>query len=229
MKRFALVTLALFAAPAVVLEAAAARPKSPDAVKTWRVTIKNLTPAGPGPPGSQPLSPPLFVVHTDRVQVWAPGQIATHVVAAIAEDANHVPAVSAYTGFPGVKQVFTGAGGPIPSGGSSTYTVQTRGKFDRLSIVTMLVNTNDGFTGLASLQLRGSGTTVKTIAWDDGSEKDNQLKAFIPGPCCGHPFVRDPEGQPIHRHAGIRPGVGDLSPALYGWTGPVARITITRV
>jgi len=32
--------------------------------KTWLVTITNLTPPRPGAPGSQPLSPPLFVVHS---------------------------------------------------------------------------------------------------------------------------------------------------------------------
>jgi Spondin_N len=195
--------------------------------KLWRVTIQNLTPPGPGAPGSQPLSPPLFVVHTDDVQIWRVGQVATHVVAAIAEGANNEPAISAYTGFPGVRSVFTGAGGPIPSGASATYTVQTRGDFDRLSIVTMLVNTNDAFTGTSSLELEDRRMMLSTRAYDAGSEKNNELKAFIPGPCCGHPFVRDPEGAPIRRHPGIT-GVGDLDPALYGWDEPVAKITITR-
>jgi hypothetical protein len=235
MKRFVLLTLAALAGATLLLTGAQAssrhRPSASNSggVKTWQVTVANLTPPGPGPPGSQPLSPPLFVVHTGRVHVWQVGQIATHVVAAIAEDANNAPAVSAYTGFPGVATAFTGAGGPIPSGSSHTYVVSTRGRFDRLSVVTMLVNTNDGFTGLDSLRVRGHGATLETVAYDSGSEKDNQLKAFIPGPCCGHPFVRDPEGAPIHLHAGIQPGVGDLDPATYGWTGPVARITIKRI
>jgi len=49
--------------------------------KTWRVTITNLTPPGPGAPGSQPLSPPLFVVHSRQADVWSVGQIASHGVA----------------------------------------------------------------------------------------------------------------------------------------------------
>jgi hypothetical protein len=32
----------------------------------------------------------------------------------------------------------------------------------------------------------------------------------------------------ITHHAGIL-GVGDLSPSVYGWNGPVAKLTITRV
>ena len=104
-------------------------------------------------------------------------------VAAIAEDADNAPAESAFPQLPGVHDVFTGAGGAIPPGASRTYTVRTSGQFDRLSILTMLVNTNDGFTGLDSLHLRGNGTTRETMAYDAGSEVNNELTAFIRGPC----------------------------------------------
>ena len=50
----------------------------------------------------------------------------------------------------------------------------------------------------------------------------------MPGPCCGHPFVRVPEGALIGPHEGIT-GRGDLPPALYDWNGPAARITIERI
>jgi len=194
----------------------------------WQVTIENLTPSGPGAPGSQPLSPPLFVVHSGKADVWSVGEIASHPVAAIAEDANNGPAESALEQLRGVRDVFTGAGGPIPSGASRAFMVETRGKFNRLSIVTMLVNTNDAFTGLDSLRLHGERIVRSRRAYDAGSERNNELAAFIPGPCCGNPFVRDPEGELIRRHPGIT-GVGDLDPAVYGWEEPVAKITIERV
>ena len=199
-----------------------------EGTKVWRVTIQNLTPPGPGAPGSQPLSPPLFVVHSNRADVWSVGGIASHVVAAVAEDAANMPAETAFGALRGVRSVFTGGGGPIPSGTSREYMVSTRGRFDRLSIVTMLVNTNDAFTGLDSLHLRGQRLVRMRMAYDAGSEKNNELVAFIPGPCCNHPFVRDPEGALIRPHPGIA-GTGELSAALYGWTGAVARITVERV
>jgi hypothetical protein len=121
--------------------------------------------------------------------------------------------------------VFTGEGRPIPSGESLTYLVQTEGRFNRLTILTMLVNTNDAFTGLDAHRLRGRGGTFVTNAYDAGSERNNELIGFIPGPCCGNPFVRDPEGELIRHHMGIM-GVGDLDPDVYGWTDPVARIAI---
>lgn len=195
--------------------------------KTWRVTIMNLTPAGPGAPGSQPLSPPLFVVHSRQADVWSVGQIASHGVTAIAEDANNAPLVSALPAVQGVKTVFTGAGGPIPSGVTRSFTVETSGRFNRLSLVTMLVNTNDAFTGLDSLRLGGNGSSHETMAYDAGSERNNELKSHIPGPCCGNPFVRDPEGAVIAPHEGITGG-GELSQALYDWNGAAARITIER-
>jgi hypothetical protein len=191
--------------------------------KLYRVTVANLT-----PPGSQPLSPPLLVVHSSRADVWSVGDIASHGVAAIAEDANNAVLESALRGFPGVRSVATGAGGPILSGTSRSFTVETAGRFDRLSLLTMLVNTNDAFTGLDSLPLRGRQTSVPTAAYDAGSERNNELRSHIPGPCCNNPFVRDPEGHPIAMHEGIT-GRGDLSPATYGWTGAAARITVERV
>lgn len=225
MKR--LLVLAAVALTAAGLLTASAAAEDDDA-KVWRVTIENLTPAGPGAPGSQPLSPPLFVVHSKRADVWSLGGIASHPVAAIAEDADNAPAESALPQLRGVRNVFTGAGGPIPSGTARSYLVETKGKYKRLSIVTMLVNTNDGFTGLDSYRLRGHDAVLRRMAYDAGSERNNELAAFIPGPCCGHPFVRDPEGALIRMHPGIE-GVGDLDPTVYGWEGPVAKITIERV
>jgi hypothetical protein len=232
MRRIMLALLAALAAAALVTGSATADDDDDDdggsAAKTWQVTVTNLTPPGAGAPGSQPLSPPLFVVHSGKADVWSLGEIASHGVAAIAEDANNSVLESALPGLPGVKTVFTGAGGPIPSGQSRTFTVETSGRFSRLSLVTMLVNTNDAFTGLDSLHLSGRGRTLMTMAYDGGSERNNELESHIPGPCCNNPFVRDPEGALIRPHEGIT-GRGDLDPAVYDWEGPAARITIHRV
>jgi hypothetical protein len=223
-----LVLSAALVATALVAGSATADDDEGGGAKTWRVTVTNLTPPGLGLPGSQPLSPPLFVVHSDRADVWGVGEIANHGVAAIAEDASNAVLESALADVPGVKTASTGAGGPIPSGHSRTYTVETSGRFSRLSLLTMLVNTNDGFTGLDSFRPSGHGATVRTMAYDAGSERNNELKSHIPGPCCGNPFVRDPEGALIRHHEGIT-GRGQLSPAAYDWDGPVARITIQKV
>jgi hypothetical protein len=224
MKRFLpAVVLVVLGAALAIGPASADDDDDGSRTKLYRVTVANLT-----PPGSQPLSPPLLVVHSNRADVWSVGDIASHGVAAIAEDANNAVLESALTGFPGVRSVATGPGGPIPPGTSRSFTVETAGRFDRLSLLTMLVNTNDAFTGLDALHLRGRATMVTTAAYDAGSERNNERTTHIPGPCCNNPFVRDPEGHPIAMHEGIT-GRGDLSPATYGWTGAAARITVERV
>ncbi|MGH9230363.1 MAG: spondin domain-containing protein [Acidimicrobiales bacterium] len=220
MKRFLFGLTVLLLVGAVAVPAAASR--SDGGPQHWQVTVENLT-----PPGSQPLSPPLVVVHSSRADVWSVGSIANHGVAAIAEDANNAPLEEVLPQVRGVATVFTVPGGPIPSGESRSFEVETRGRFDRLTLLSMLVNTNDAFTGLDSRRVHGRGGVVETIAYDAGSERNNELAAFIPGPCCNNPFVRDPEGALIRPHDGIT-GVGDLDPAVYGWPEPAARITITR-
>jgi hypothetical protein len=225
MGRLPLLALTALLATALTAGAARADEREDDrdgATKTWRVTVANLTPAG-----SQPLSPPLLVVHSKEADVWSMGEIASHGVAALAEDANNAVLESALPQLDGVKSASTGAGGPIPPGQAQTYTVETRGRYSRLSVLTMLVNTNDAFTGVDSLRLGAHGASIATMAYDAGSERNNELRSHIPGPCCGNPFVRDPEGQLIRPHEGIT-GRGELSPAVYDWDGPAARITIQR-
>jgi hypothetical protein len=218
--------LATATAALAILAVAAGPAMASPSTKTWDVTVENLTPAGPGAPGSQPLSPPLFATHSRGADVWTVGEPASSSLAAIAEDADNTPLQSQLSANDDVLEVFTGAG-PIPSGQSRSYTVETAGDFDRLTVVTMLVNTNDAFTGLDSLHLGRPDHTRETVAYDAGSETNNEDADFIPGPCCGHAGVRDLEGGLITQHPGIL-GIGDLSPALYGWTDPVARITIER-
>jgi len=226
-----LILLALISLSAIAVAAGSAAADGDDgndgATKTWRVTITNLTPLGPDEHGSQPLSPPLFVVHSKQADVWSVGEIANHGVAAIAEDANNKVLETALPAVPGVKTVFTGAGGGIPSGVTRSYTVETAGEFNRLSIVTMLVHTNDAFTGLDSFKLSAKKSVQEPIAWDSGSEVNDELRAHMPGPCCGHPFVRVPEGKLIGPHEGIT-GRGDLPAAVYDWNGAAARISIER-
>lgn len=225
MRTLMLLGAAITSAAALVGHAAAGDEGRADngAARTWRVTVANLT-----PPGSQPLSPPLFVVHSAQAHVWGVGELASHGLAAVAEDANNAVLESALPMLAGVRTVFTGAGGAIPSGTSRTFVVETSGGFNRLSLITMLVNTNDAFTGLDAQTLSGRSASMETIAYDAGSERNNELTSHIPGPCCGNPFVRDPEGVLIRPHEGIT-GRGDLDPARYDWEGPAARITIERV
>lgn len=191
-------------------------------LQTYVVTVENLTPAG-----SQPFSPVGAVVHDNQTDVWTVGEPATAAVAAIAEDAGVPLFVSTYDQTPGVRDALASPGGPIPPGGSVSFEVEAR-PGDRLSLVTMLVNTNDGFTGVDGVRLGGRSQQFEVGAYDAGTELNNEDPGFIPGPAGGNPGVRDPEGNVITPHPGIVGQPGGIDPAVYDWDDPVARITIER-
>lgn len=188
---------------------------------TYRVTVENIA------TGFQPLSPAGVVVHRRSASVWSTGAPATAAVAAIAEDADLGVFVDTYAQVPGVSASFVGGAAPFGPGGSSTFEFDAR-RGARVSLVSMLVNTNDAFTGLDSVRLGNRTQVYEVGAYDAGTEVNNENSSHIPGPVGNNPFVRDPEGGVITHHEGIL-GVGDTDPAVIGWEGPVARITIERI
>jgi hypothetical protein len=177
------------------------------------------------------LSPPLIVVHTNKVDLFSVGEPANQAVADMAEDAIGATGIGLLSGNPDVSYVDQ-PGGPILPGQSASYEVETRANSHLLSLVTMLVNTNDAFAGLDAVRLTGQGSEYHALAYDAGSEVNDQLQASIPGPCCGDTGRNGTdEFGVIAHHPGIQMGVGDLDPAVWGWPAsqPVARISIERL
>jgi hypothetical protein len=166
------------------------------------------------------------VIHGADVDVWSAGSPASAAVAAVAEDANLPIYVETYSAAPGVKGAFVGGAAPIGPGGDLTFEFQAK-RNDRISVVSMLVNTNDAFTGLDSVRLGNETQVFEVGAYDAGTEVNNEDPAFIPGPAGSGPGVRSPEGGVITSHTGLVGQSGGIDPALYDWDGPVARITIT--
>lgn len=194
----------------------------------FKVTLENLTPAT-GPGASQPLSPPVITTHTPKFHIFQKHKYASSELAYIAEDAFNDPLVELLNSSPLAYDVVVGSSGPVFPGSAETFMVKAKFPFKKLSLVTMLVNTNDGFTGIDAANLPLFGTREYYLpAYDAGSEKNTELTSHIPGPCCGSPFVRVPSNKIIKKHKGIK-GKGDLDPGKYGWKGYVAKLTITRV
>lgn len=232
-RRLALGTAAVLALGGGVLGANAVA--SSGGSQYYDITVENLT-------SGQPISPPFIAVHNKRVDLWSTGHVASHAVAAIAEDANNAPATEIVESLrrsgtlSGETGVDAGADAPAPigPGASQTYRVKTvsRAGQYQVSLLAMLVNTNDAFTGIDSYKLRLGKNKSKTVylkAYDAGSEANNQAAEYIPGPVGGNPFVRDPEGNVIRHHPGIQDGVGVLTEADHSVAGNVAKVTIKRV
>lgn len=197
---------------------------------TYTVQFRNIT-------SGQYLTPPNFAAHTRQVDVFQRGQPASAGVQAVAENGG-VPVLAAElsaavddAGF-GVSGV--GAEAPLAPGDSTSWEFTTSA--DRLSVVSMLICTNDGFAGLDSIRLPryDGGTTVRRLAaYDAGTEINTENRADVPpAPFCGE---GDGSGESnpelaedgvVRRHRTIR-NVGDL-PSTFDWRGRVAEIVITR-
>src|SRR5918995_2328360 len=221
--------------------------------RSYEVTITDLT-------GGQPLTPPVVATHTGKHAIFKVGQPASVGVREIAENGNNAPLLAALGADP-FNQIsaFMQAGtGPMKDGplvpadkpGSAmfpdnvSFTIEGSNKGKRLSFASMLICTNDGFTGVDSLKLPGAVGKTKSMTtngYDAGTEMNTEDYADIVPPCQGligdmstegdtGTGVSNPalaEGGVIHHHEGIL-GVDDLSPSIHGWTDPVARIEIER-
>ncbi len=220
------------------------------------VTMTDLT-------TGQPMSPPMAATHSGSGAVWSLGAQASFALKEIAENGNNAPmyydlqqARSAGTVYDFAQGVSTknfpspivpaGRAAPVtPFPQSVSFRIRGNPQADRLSVASMLVCTNDGFTGVDGLALpkgKGGSVTVPLYAYDTGTELDNQLLANMMPPCQGLIGVASSTGAPgeavsrpalaengsIGVHAGLTTGVGDLKP-IHFWTGPVGQLTVTRI
>ncbi|MGQ0847951.1 MAG: spondin domain-containing protein [Actinomycetota bacterium] len=131
---------------------------------------------------------------------------------------------------------------PIGPGASVTFEIDSLKGARFLSWVSMLICTNDGFTGLDSVPLpaRIGETEMRfTVGYDAGTELNTEAWADLVPPCAeltgfgnqGGTGVSNPalaEGAVIAMHPGIA-GTGNLVRAVHGWVNPVASVTITRI
>ena len=193
--------------------------------RTYRVTIQNLT-------KGQVLSPSALATHTSRIAIFEAGEPASDELAKLAEDGMTAPLVALLSGAPQVFQA-SATDGPVPPGQSQTTHIRSTSRFRFLSLVTMLVNTNDAFAAANTVSLPRrlyQTKTVNLLAYDAGSEGNNENCAFVPGPACGGGSERDTANAEgfVFVHNGVH-GIADLDPAAYDWRNPVVRISITRI
>lgn len=213
------VVTALVAAGGVLALSASATPR----LTTYRVTLHNAT-------GAQPFSPPLVATHRPGAVPFRVDHVASPEVEAIAENGDNSLLAAALDGRPTVTALVA-LGAPVGPGGAVTVELVAR-PGDRLSVVTMLVCTNDGITGLSAGRLPTSGSlTYDIAAYDAGTEVNTEVSEDLVDACLTVDGNRNDEIDTdgvVHHHPGIA-GVGDLDPAVHGWTGPVGTVTVEAV
>lgn len=193
----------------------------------YDVTITNLS-------KGQTFTPILVVSHRPSVDLFEPGQPASPELEAIAEGGNIMPMDALLGTLPQVRDTNTN-GALLAPGESVTIVVAAGGAFDRISLVGMLLPTNDTFVAVRSLPI---GSMAPALAYDAGTEFNDQNCAQIPGPLCMGEGLSAPapddEGF-IHvsngfHDLGTTDGMGNaiLGPFDYDWRNPVASVSVAR-
>jgi hypothetical protein len=233
---------------AAVLALSAALPAASDGgsdLRTYRVTLVNLT-------DGQPFSPPVAATHDRDMRMFRVGRLASDELAAIAQAGNQLPMFNLFDNSDDVTDAVD-VGAPLTRVGTvvgsfvdtATFEI-TAERGDRLSLATMLICTNDGFLGLDSVHLPSHGARAFLIdGYDAGRENNTQDSQHLVNPCSALGPVTlpgDPDGEadsgpgissvprmPIHHHPNIQDGVGELTVADHGWRDPVAVAVVSRI
>lgn len=207
----------------------------------YRITIRNLT-------EGQPFTPPVALMHGRHTRLFRLGSPASEGVQQIAENGNLAPLIEALQADLDPNEVLITPGpetvpGPIMPGQTVEFEVQGSAASPFISMVSMLVCTNDGFTGLNRRLLpRRVGKARRFLGWafDAGTEINTEAwEDLVPpcGPLTGFDSMGQGTGMTnpelaqngvVRIHRGIR-GRADLDRAVHGWRGPTAIITVERI
>jgi hypothetical protein len=214
---------------------------TPVVARELSVEITNLT-------NATYFTPLLVAAHDQRTDLFEVGTGASYNLQAMAEGGD-ISGLIADVEAGGGEYVANPASGLLAPGQSTTARLELQGyATSRLSIVAMLLPTNDGFVGLDALKIpREIGTyTYHLNGYDAGTEANDEI--ITGGGAPGVPGIpADPGGnagsggvaevgpdanQTVHVHRGIvgdmdlLGGSSDLDSRIHRWQNPVARIVI---
>ena len=203
-------------------------PPPPSAI--FEVSTVNLT-------LGQPLSPIAVVVHDDSFRAFAVGEAASPGLELLAEAGDNSEFLDEVEG-----RVEASGDAPLGPGNRETLTLELDSDDiggTRISVMTMLVNTNDAITGVNGIDVSGLevGDTMRinAIAYDAGTEANSELAGTIPGPADGgegFDAARDDVADQVTMHGGVVTVDDGLGASVLNQThrfdNPVARFVITR-
>ncbi|MEW6991998.1 spondin domain-containing protein [Colwelliaceae bacterium 6441] len=206
------------------------KPMEPEPiVYRYEVTVSNLTYA-------QPLSPVAVILH-DEGSFWQIGEAASVALETLAESGDNASLLAQEQ----VLAAQSGVGLIMPGMSETIEVMLTDNQPELISIATMLVNTNDAFSGVNAMNLShlqvGESISLTTRSYDAGTEKNSELVATIPGPAssgAGEGFneMRDDLNR-VGMHAGVVSVDDGLSTSAlsqaHKFDNPTLLITISRL
>jgi hypothetical protein len=188
----------------------------------YEVTIYNIT-------KGQTFTPILAVTHSPDISLFELGEPSSAELATLAERGAIAPLREVLDAATDLVAETNTNGALLFPGDHVTIEISGEIHLDRLSFAGMLVPTNDAFVAINGVELPKKSSVVYALAYDAGSEANDELCANIPGPYCGDMDDSGDTGEGfVYVGNGIR-GAGDLDPAAFDWNNPVARVEIRRV
>ncbi|MEM8486697.1 MAG: spondin domain-containing protein [Bacteroidota bacterium] len=206
---------------------------------TYEVAVRNIT-------KGQPFTPPLVATHNAHIDMFSVGYKASNGIRQIAENGNLGPLDEALNASSNVADVVIAVAGtppPVMPGQTVKFTINTKPGYDYISFASMLICTNDGFTGLDSQKLPqhiGEYASFGIRAYDAGTEVNTEDFADIVPPCQGLVGISSDdagtgesnpalyEGGVIKSHPNVQGG-DDLVPSVHGWSDPVGKVRVRRI
>lgn len=215
----------------------------------YTVQLINLTFA-------QPFSPVAVVMHEPGYTAFVDGEPATVGLEVLAEGGDNQAFIDEARASTDFLDVVSTQGPVAPKTISDTLTLVVP-ELDadnlRVTIATMLVNTNDAFTALNAANISnmevGEALTFSAPTWDSGTEANVETAETMPGPAAqalgaggqaaGFDASREGGEGVVHFHRGVTTSANADDPSFEGlassilteqhrWDNPSMRVTITR-
>lgn len=192
----------------------------------YQVSVTNLTHA-------QPFSPVAIVSH-DEGQLWEIGQPASVALEKIAESGDSADLFQ-------LDLVTSSAGGAdiVMPGANEAIELEVQDNAPMyLSVVTMLVNTNDAYTGKTAINVSelavGDSMSMNLPTYDAGTEANSEMEGTIPGPADsgeGYNATRDDVDR-VSKHPGVVTMNDGLDTSVLSFShrfdNPTMKVVITR-
>lgn len=211
---------------------------SVDTDLVFEITVTNLS-------ANQPMSPAVLALHQDSYQAFETGASASVALEQLAEGGDNSALLASLASS---DQVLTevGGAGAIAPGGSELFELSADdnalGTLS-LSVLSMLVNTNDAVVAVNSQSLASMAVnetqTFYALSYDAGTEANTETADTIPGPAAaggareGFNATRDDIRDEISVHAGVVTQDDGLSTSVLTqanrWDHPSVRVSVVRV
>ncbi|NOR80678.1 MAG: hypothetical protein GQ529_07585 [Methyloprofundus sp.] len=206
---------------------------SAEGMMRYEVSITNLT-------KGQTFTPQLVATHDDSVSLFSFGQPASAALELLAEAGDTGELTELIMTIPSKVGYVMTVPGLLEPGKTVTFEINGHHKHHQLTFAAMLLPTNDTFVALQGMSLPVQGAvSYFALAYDAGTEANDQNCAHIPGPRCGgeaHSVASDMDEGFVYISNGFH-DLGDmddvgneiLGTKTYDWHHSVAQVTIKRI